>query len=61
MENNNDIPDIDHREHIDYCQLSYGENIEVGDLVITATDKFSTKEEQYICNEAPAIKKTPKP
>ena len=61
MENNNDIPDIDHQEHIDYSQLSYGENIEVGDSVITATDKFSTKEGQHVCNEAPAIKKAPKP
>jgi len=61
MKINNDIPDIDCQEPIDCSQLSYEENIEVGNLVRMATNKFFTKKGLHVCNEAPAIKKAPKP
>jgi len=61
MEINNDILNINCQEPIDCSQLSYERNIEIDDLVRTVTDKSFTKEEQYICNETPTIKKASKP
>jgi len=46
---------------INCSQLSYEGNVEVGDLVKMATDKHSTKENQHVCNEVPALKKVSKP
>jgi len=43
IEINNDILDIDCQEPIDCSQLSYEENIEVGNLVRMATNKSFTK------------------
>ena len=48
MEINNNVPDVESQKPIDSSQLLYKENIEVEDLVRTATDKLSPKKRNNI-------------
>ena len=61
MEINNNLPDFDTQDPINSSQLSYEENIDVGETVSNVTDKTLPKEGQCVLHEALALKTTPKP
>jgi len=60
MKINNDLPDVKSQKPIDSSQLSYKENVRVENSVSMVTDKLSSKKEQYLYNEIPALKSIPK-
>ena len=60
MKINNDLPDVKSKKPIDSSQLSYKENVRVENSVSMVTDKLSSKKEQYLHNEIPALKSIPK-
>jgi len=61
IELNNDLPNTVSQKPIDSSQLSYTEEVEVGNLVRLATDKNSASDSQCVCNKIPTLKKKPQP